>query len=92
MNSVFGAGERLQAGVFTIPNQPEELVYTEVSYLQPVGSSGTEAFFSISHSRIDAGSNLGLLNTRERVNSRPFARKPPDPAKPVRKPLAQWLP
>lgn len=62
-NSVLGLGERLQAGIFTVPNQPEELLYKEVSYLQPLGSAGTEALLSASHSAIDAGSSSGELNT-----------------------------
>ncbi|MDA0784706.1 MAG: BamA/TamA family outer membrane protein [Proteobacteria bacterium] len=62
-NSLFGQGERLQAGLFTVPNQPEELLYKEVSYLQPLGSAGTEALLSASHSVIDAGSSSGELNT-----------------------------
>lgn len=62
-NSILGLGERLQAGLFTVPNQPEELLYKEVSYLQPLGSAGTEALLSASHSAIDAGSSSGLLNT-----------------------------
>ncbi|MBT4908343.1 MAG: ShlB/FhaC/HecB family hemolysin secretion/activation protein, partial [Rhodospirillaceae bacterium] len=62
-NSLLGLGERLQAGLFTVPNQPEELLYKEVSYLQPLGSAGTEALVSASHSAIDAGSSSGELNT-----------------------------
>lgn len=63
LNSALGAGERLQVGVFTIPSQVEELLYKEVSYLQPLGANGTEAFLSLAHSTIDAGSNLGQLDT-----------------------------
>jgi len=62
-NSVLGLGERLQAGIFTVPNQPEELLYKEISYLQPLGGTGTEALLSASHSAIDAGSSSGALNT-----------------------------
>lgn len=62
-NSLLGLGERLQAGLFTVPNQPEELLYKEISYLQPLGSAGTEALLSASHSVIDAGSSSGELNT-----------------------------
>lgn len=62
-NSLFGLGERIQVGVFTVPNQPEELLYKEVSYQQPLGSAGTEAHLSASHSAIDAGNDLGLLDT-----------------------------
>ena len=62
-NSLLGLGERLQAGLFTVPNQPEELLYKEISYLQPLGSGGTEALLSASHSVIDAGSSSGELNT-----------------------------
>lgn len=62
-NSMLGLGERFQAGLFTVPNQPEELLYKEVSYLQPLGRAGTEALVSASHSAIDAGSSSGELNT-----------------------------
>ena len=62
-NSVLGLGERLQAGIFTVPHQPEELLYKEISYLQPLGNAGTEALLSASHSVIDSGSSSGELNT-----------------------------
>lgn len=62
-NSLLGMGERLQAGLFTVPHQPEELLYKKISYLQPLGSGGTEALLSASHSVIDAGSSSGELNT-----------------------------
>lgn len=63
LNSQLGMGERIQVGVFTVPNQPEELLYKEVSYLQPLGGNGTELFLSGSHSSLDPGGNLGLLDT-----------------------------
>lgn len=62
-NSVFGKGERLQLGLFTVPTQPRELIYLEGEYRQPLGTDGTEAAISLSHSAIDAGSDLGELDT-----------------------------
>lgn len=72
LNSALGLGERLQVGVFTIPAQIEELLYKEVSYLQPLWSNGTEAFLSFAHSTIDAGSNLGQLDTNSESISATF--------------------
>ncbi len=49
-NSPLGGGERLQAGAFVVPNQPSELRYYELSYLQPIGSQGTKATLLLSSS------------------------------------------
>ncbi len=55
VNSVFGRGERVELGVFTVPNQPKELLYGQLAYTQPIGHEGTTVSLSGSLSRIDEG-------------------------------------
>lgn len=62
-NSMFGLGERVQLGFFTIPNQPRELLYGEFSYQQPVGSEGTTLTATASASLVDPGASLAALDT-----------------------------
>lgn len=57
-NSVFGLAERIQFGFFTTPNQPEELLYFEGSYTQPIGSDGIHVSAVASVSDLDSGSEL----------------------------------
>ncbi len=65
-NSVLGLGERVQLGFFTVPNQPRELLYAELSYRQPIGTEGTVLSATASGSKIDAGSNLAALDSEGR--------------------------
>jgi hemolysin activation/secretion protein len=60
---MFGLGERVQLGFFTIPNQPRELLYGEFSYQQPVGSEGTTLTATASASLVDPGASLAALDT-----------------------------
>lgn len=62
-NSALGLGERVQLGFFTVPNQPRELLYGELSYQQPIGSEGTMVIASASGSRVDAGADLDALDS-----------------------------
>ena len=72
-NSILGRGERLQLGVFTVPDDPDELKYGEVQYHQPVGGEGTQLSTTVSGSRIDAGGDLAAQNT-ESSSARVVAR------------------
>ncbi len=62
-NSLLGWGERVQLGFFTVPNQPRELLYAELKYLQPIGAEGTTLTATASGSRIDAGDNLAAVDS-----------------------------
>lgn len=68
-NAAFGLAERLQLGVFTVPNQPEELLYGDLRYSQPIGSDGLVASLRASHSRVDAGDDLARFDTNSRAES-----------------------
>lgn len=63
-NSMLGHGERVQLGFFTVPNQPRELLYGELSYQQPVGSEGTMLTATASASRVDPSGDLAALDTK----------------------------
>lgn len=55
VNSALGLRERIQLGAFTIPNEPEESIYVEAQYSQPLGYEGTAWSFSAAKSLSDAG-------------------------------------
>ncbi len=63
VNSIFGTGERFQLGLFTVPNQPKELIYLDVRYEQPIGRNGTYVSLAGSRSDSDAGGRLKALDT-----------------------------
>lgn len=58
VNSVFGLRERFEVGFFTIPHQPQELLYYEATYTQPLGNDGLHLSLNASTSTLDAGSEL----------------------------------
>lgn len=62
-NAFFAMGERLQLGFFTVPNQPEELLYADLLYLQPLGADGLTGSLHLSASRVDAGDDLARFDT-----------------------------
>lgn len=57
-NGLSGPGSRLQIGVFTVPDKPEELVYAAGTWSQPVTDAGTIAELSVSGSVANAGADL----------------------------------
>ena len=63
MNSVLGFGERIQVGLFTVPNQPKELIYLDVNYEQPINRNGTYMAFQAARSDSDAGGRLSVLDS-----------------------------
>lgn len=65
-NSFLGLGERLQLGFFTIPNQPSELRYVEMSYRQPWGAEGVILSATASGALNDAGADLAAADTEGR--------------------------
>lgn len=62
-NGAFSQAERLQLGFFTVPNQPEELLYGDLLYVQPLFADGLTAGFRVSRSRVDAGDDLAAFDT-----------------------------
>lgn len=54
-NDVLGLNERLQLGFFTNPLEPQEVLYGEFSWTQPIGSSGTVATATVSATETDSG-------------------------------------
>ncbi len=57
VNSALGNRERLEVGFFTIPNEPEESLYTELTYTQTLGFEGTAFSISGALSTSDPGSS-----------------------------------
>ncbi len=58
LNSMLGIRERVQLGFFTVPHQPEELLYFEGTYTQPIGVDGFHVSLNASTSTLDGGSEL----------------------------------
>lgn len=65
-NSLAGLGERLQVGVATVPDEPEELLYGQIAYEQPIWRDGTVLGGYLAVSRIDAGGDLAQEDTEGR--------------------------
>lgn len=80
VNSVVKTGDQLSFGVFTVPDDPEELILGEAAYRTPIGN--TPAYITLSGmvARFDAGASLAAFDTEsktERVTasvSYPFIR------------------
>ncbi len=80
-NSVLWTGDQLSAGVFTIPGEPQELIFGEMSYAVPFNRWGTTMVLYGAVSRVDAGASLADFDTE--IQSRrmsvklvhPFLRK-----------------
>lgn len=66
LNSVFGLLESTRFTLFTIPNQPKELVYGEVRHEEPIGSDGLRAAISLSKSTGNPGDDLGKEDVASR--------------------------
>jgi hemolysin activation/secretion protein len=62
-NGVLSTGDKLQAGLFTIPDAPRELLYGMVRWTQPLGSLGTTGELTLSGSKADAGADLADNDT-----------------------------
>ncbi|MBG05134.1 MAG: hypothetical protein CMM59_13780 [Rhodospirillaceae bacterium] len=57
LNSALGERERIQLGVFTVPNEPEESLFFELQYSQPIAYEGTAFSIGTAISTSDAGSS-----------------------------------
>jgi hemolysin activation/secretion protein len=67
VNQLLGVGERILAGLFTVPTQPQELRYGELRYAQPIGGNGLQVTTSGSISFVDGGSNQALSDTESKT-------------------------
>lgn len=76
-NSTFSLAERIQLGFFTVPNQPQELLYGDLLYVQPLFSDGLTASFRVSRSRVDAGDALADLDTNSTSSGYEFKLRYP---------------
>lgn len=70
LNAPLGLDGRVQAGVFTVPNQPKELLYGELAYIQPIGASGTYASLTGALARIEEGDGSAVDSTSGRLTLR----------------------
>ncbi|PIW28792.1 MAG: hypothetical protein COW30_06625 [Rhodospirillales bacterium CG15_BIG_FIL_POST_REV_8_21_14_020_66_15] len=62
-NGLLSVGNRLQVGVFTIPDAPRELLYGIARWSQPLGRWGTTGELALSGSKADAGADLAASDT-----------------------------
>ncbi|MEX2453912.1 MAG: ShlB/FhaC/HecB family hemolysin secretion/activation protein [Rhodospirillaceae bacterium] len=53
MNSAAGLLERTRLSLFTVPDEPRELLYGEIYEQLPVGEEGTAVWASVSRSKVD---------------------------------------
>lgn len=56
-NDALGAGERIEGGVYTVPNDPQELLYGEARVIAPIGRNGTKVDVALSGSSSESGGN-----------------------------------
>ncbi len=61
LNSPFGGGEALTSSVYTVPYDPEELLFGQLHYQQPLGSDGLAVGLSGSYSRTNPGASLSAF-------------------------------
>lgn len=54
-NDALGAGERIEGGVYTVPNDPQELLYGEARVIAPIGRDGTTIDAALSGSSSESG-------------------------------------
>ena len=66
-NSVVRAGDRLSVDIFTVPDDPQELVLSEIAYQAPLNDAGTYITISGMASKFDAGALLAALDTESRT-------------------------
>ena len=71
LNSVAGQLERTRFSAFTIPDEPDELIYGEIYEQLPLGTGGTIVWGSISRSKVDIYSQSRasqLQSTGDRIS------------------------
>ncbi len=80
-NSIALTGDQLSVGVFTIPDDPDELILGDISYQAPLTDAGTYVTLSGMVSKFDAGASLLALGTQSKTKrisirfSHPFVRR-----------------
>ena len=70
VNAGVGRGGRLQGGVFTVPNQPAELLYGELAYVHPLDRNGTFVSAGGALARINEGDGSAIDSTSQRATVR----------------------
>lgn len=81
VNSLYSGGDRTDVTVFTIPHQPKELLFGEITHTKRIGDEGTTVSITGSQSEIDAGApldgiDLGSRSTRAALRVRhPLIRR-----------------
>ncbi len=81
VNSLIRTGDQLSIGLFTIPDDPNELILGDISYQLPLTGVGTYVTISGMISRFDAGASLAALDTESKTKrvsfrfSHPFMRR-----------------
>lgn len=71
-NSILKTGDQLSAGVFFIPDDPNELTLAELNYHLPVGRNGTYATLSGMVSKVDAGAALAAIDVESETKQISF--------------------
>lgn len=66
-NSIALTGDKLSVGVFTIPDDPDELILGDISYQTPLTDAGTYVILSGMVSKFDAGASLLALGTQSKT-------------------------
>ena len=67
VNSVALSGDQLSVGVFTIPDDPDELILGDISYQASLTDAGTYVTLSGMVSKFDAGASLLALGTQSKT-------------------------
>lgn len=63
-NSLMGTGEAITGAYYTSPNDPNELQYGQVYYLQPIGSDGFQLALTGSYSATEPDDAFAPVNRR----------------------------
>jgi len=59
-NSMFGGGEAITASLYAAPQDPDELLFGQLRFNQPVGSDGLSIGMAAAYSRTNPGTSTGV--------------------------------
>jgi len=65
-NALVSGDDQTRVTLFTVPNQPQELLFGELSHSRNIGDEGTRVRATVSHSEIDAGTPFAKINLGSR--------------------------
>ena len=63
VNSVIATGDRVAVSAYTVPSEPQELLFGELSYALPLPEIESWLNLSASTTSVNAGGRLGTINT-----------------------------